>query len=77
MIFHLAIHLSIIFAFGFGIFIRHEMYGWENLKSISLGWVYGTALYFEEIPSNAKNVISYINDIQVDDRLFFFMDSTL
>jgi hypothetical protein len=45
------------------------MYGGKGLKSIGLGWVSETALFFAEIPSNAKNLIDNLKDTQLIARL--------
>ena len=42
------------------------MLGGKGLKSIGLGWVSKTALFFAEIPSNAKQIITNAN--QLEDR---------
>ena len=65
-ILYLTILLSIIFAIGFGALVRHEMLGGTGLKSIGLGWVSKTALFFAEIPTNAKQIITNAN--QLEDR---------
>ncbi len=65
---YLTILLSILFAIGFGALVRHEMYGGKGLKSIGLGWVSETALFFAEIPSNAKNIIANVDVNQLEDR---------
>ena len=56
-ILYLTILLSILFAIVFGGLVRHEMLGGGGLKSIGLGWVSKTALFFAEIPSNAKRIL--------------------
>ena len=67
-ILYLTILLSILFAIAFGALVRHEIYGGKGLKSIGLGWFSETALFFAEIPSNAKNIVGYINANQTEDR---------
>ena len=54
---YLVILFSILFAVGFGALVRHEMLGGKSLESIGLGWVSETALFFAEIPTNAKKII--------------------
>ena len=56
-ILYLVILFSILFAVGFGTLVRHEMLGGRGLESIGLRWISKTALFFAEIPSNAKRII--------------------
>lgn len=65
---YLTILFSILFAIGFGALVRHEMLGGKGLKSIGLGWVSETALFFAEIPTNAKSIIVNSNAHQLEDR---------
>ena len=67
-ILYLTILLSILFAIGFGALVRHEIYGGIGLKSIGLGWVSETALFFAEIPSNAKRILDNDNVNLLEDR---------
>ena len=64
---YLSILLGILFAIGFGALVRHEMLGGTGLKSIGLGWVSKSALFFAEIPTTAKNIIAP-NANKVEDR---------
>ena len=66
---YLVILFSILFAVGFGALVRHQMLGGKGLESIGLGWVSKTALFFAEIPSNAKRIIiDDSGDSTVEDR---------
>ena len=67
-ILYLTILFSILFAIVFGALVRHEMLGGIGLKSMGLGWVSKTALFFAEIPTNAKNIIANTNGNQLEDR---------
>jgi len=67
-ILYLTILLSILFAIGFGTLVRHEMLGGKGLKSIGLGWVSKTALFFAEIPSNAKKITLNLKGPLLEDR---------
>lgn len=67
-ILYLTILLCILFAIGFGALVRYEIYGGNALKSVGLGWVSEIALFFAEIPSNAKKIIVNVNANQLEDR---------
>jgi hypothetical protein len=68
-ILYLTILLSILFAIGFGVIVREELVG-----SIKAGWVVSkTALFFAEIPTNAKSIIVNSNFNLLEDR-FLLLD---
>ncbi len=70
-ILYLTILLSIIFAVGFGSLVRHELKGGNSLEKIGLKWVSETALFFAEIPSNARKIFANVNPNQLEDRFPF------
>jgi hypothetical protein len=61
---YLTILFSILFAIGFGVFVRQELVG-----SIKAGWVSKTALTLAEIPVNIKSILQGPGgDLIVEDR---------